>query len=612
MPLADTKFLLGDWLIDPVGSIIDNGSAIKLDHKVMQLLCYLAEHQGEILTRDQILTDVWDRQYVADDVLNVAISSLRKALGDNPKNPIFIKTVPRKGYQLLVEVKVADENTILTEKKSIQLFNRNSVVSINKQHYFIYGAIALFVCFIFLLAQYSQNFGNNSQNSAIRIAVLPFSYLSSDDKQSYIADGLTDAIINSLVQLDKLKVISRTTIMTLKDSDKTLKELGDMLNVDWVLEGAVQINGEQLSVTSQLIEVSRDQHAWSQKYQRGIDDLFAIQTDIANQVSSSFNTSPIIIDTQANINPKAYHFFLRGEYYRGRFDLDKADEFYQKALKKQNDYAEAYAGLAQNEFLRAFGGKDKTLKFLESASHYSIKAYELAPNSANVQLNYALYQYYKERNYQAADKAFEKAFQLNNQHMMIQEWYMSFLLATQQFSKAETLIQHMRKVSPLLYNKTSLFQTLYYAHDFDSALEAIDALTPYTDYRKWVSSSSAWVYMAKGDTQKLIALAPGFLDSLEIEDKSLVIPFSEILRLEGIAPALTFLLEEHGDTLDDYERAELYAWSGAGDKAIDILEKLVARYDLHIYKFHIEPSFISLHDHERFQKLAAKLAVPRL
>ena len=624
------KFQLGEWLVDSTSLSIsqkhDARITAKLDNKVMQLLCYLAEHPDEVVSRNQLLDNVWQDQIVADDVLNVAISSLRKALGDDTKSPQYIKTIPRKGYQLIAKVSLVP-NLSTQEKPYV---NNRFTLS------FIMATVVVALAFAWLFSPGSPEIdhsGSNASDSPPRqfassevtssganslapelttktsLAVLPFDYFASQSQHEYIADGLTEAIINRLVQENNLAVTSRTSVYEFKNKNTAIPQIGEQLKVDWILEGSVQLEDEQLQVTAQLIEAKTDKHIWSETFQHNKHDLFAMQTEISAQIAKRFNPQFESQDQSTNsVSGDAYSTYLKARYYHNKFELNEAEKLYQDALLQDQNFADAYAGIAQLYFLRAFSGKEKTKNYLKSANRYAIKAFQLDPNSAMTNLNLALNYFYFKRDLAQAKKPFELAFDKNNQDTMIQEWYITYLLVTQQFEKAKQLIKHMRQVSPLLYNKTSLYRTLYYSQDFDGALDEIEALSPYMNSKRWVSAASAWVYMADNDATKLSELAPQLLKQFNLSN-TVTEAFQQKLLQGGIPLAIEYLLVAAEDKFTGYNKAELLAFAGKHNQALDILEKLETNNELEVFKIKVEPAFKSLHNEKRFKVLLTKLGL---
>lgn len=585
------NFKLGNWLVNPTNSTIKNGHTVKLDQKVMQLLCFLVEHQQTPVSREQIMDAIWGEQVVADDVLNVAMSNLRKHLKDDPKKPTFIKTLPRKGYQIIAPMELCVEPR----------------TPLNISTWILASVVVVAITAWYLLLYSNHKPEQKFTQKPVKIAVLPFDFFAEEQSQLFIADGLTEAITNRLVQEKNFLVTSRTSVMDFRKNKQPIKQIAEMLDVDWILEGSVQIQNSKIQVTAQLIEVETDKHLWSETYRHNLNDLFAIQTDISSQIARKFRTSNYQITTATlTVPPIAYNHYLRARYYHNRGDFDKAEQIYQQALSNFTEYAEAYAGIAQLYYLRAFSGAEKTAQYIKQARNFSQKAYALSPSNAYSLLNMALDSFYGQRDYAAAGNFFEKAFNANNQDIMIQEWYISYLLVTRQQQKAVDLIAHMRKVSPLVYNKTSMYLTLYYAHDYDAALEEIEAISPYMNNQFFASAASSWIYMAQGDADKLHRSADKLLERMQLSEE-VKKQFQSLLVSDGVSTAINFILPYLPKTYDLFNKAELLAWSNQKTQAIEILKKLESYNDLNIYKIHIEPAFLNLRGEQEFELLLQKL-----
>ena len=590
-------FLMGDWLIDADGLSIQNKHLNKdLDSKVMQLLVYLVDNRERVVTRNELLDQLWANQIVADDVLNVAMSSLRKALGDDFKTPTYIKTLPRKGYQLIAPVK-----TILANRQSIKLY---------------WLITTLFVLMIALLLwfKFKPVAVISDSNQPIRLAVLPFDYYSSIRNREYIADGLTEAIINQLVQESALQVTSRASVMQYKVKKASIKEVVEQLNVEWILEGSVQLEGDKILVTAQLINAVEDVHIWSETYQRNLSDLFKIQTEFASEIVTRLNLS----SKQATINnnkstlrkipPAAYDRFLQAQFFQYQGESEKAINAYKQSIDLYPDYAQAYAQayahLSHSYFSKAYSEGKQAGELIDKASKLAFKALQIDPNPAYVQLAIALTYLYKDYDYQAAGKAFKLAFKRNNQDLMILEWFAEYLLITKQFDKAEQLAKHMVASSPLAYNKDTTYRALYYSGDFKGADKEVanKAMIISEGYRE---SLYAWNSLASGNHDSLLSHAPLFLKELKVQ-QNIIDEFLASLKDKGLRNALNFIVE-NTPAFNNYDRAKFYAWAGENKKAILLLKTLVAERNLQVLKLGIEPAFKLLTDEPDYIALLKQL-----
>jgi TolB-like protein/DNA-binding winged helix-turn-helix (wHTH) protein len=599
MSKKNTVFV-GDWLVNLDGLSIQNKHQHKdLDSKVMELLVYLVNNRERVVSRDELLDQLWKNKVVADDVLNVAISSLRKALGDDFKTPIYIKTLPRKGYQLIAPIKAISSNT------------RRSKLN-------LIGALLLLVIATALWFQFNPNVGppesNLDSNQPVRLAVLPFDYYSSIKNREYIADGLTEAIINRLVQESDLLVTSRTSVMQYKVKKVSIKKVVEQLNVEWVLEGSVQLEGDKIQVTAQLINAVNDVHIWSETYQRNLSDLFEIQAEVAAEIVTrlNFSSKQLALNNRNSklrrIPAAAYDRFLQAKFFHYNGENEKAINAYQQAIVLYPDYAEAYAHFSHAYFFgylrKSYSGGEQASELIDKGSKLAIKALQLDPKPAYVQLAMAITYLYKDYDYQAAGQAFQLAFERKNQDLMILEWYIEYSLITEQFDKAEQLAKHMLTISPLAYNKTRDYQVLYYRGDFKGADQEVaikTAIMP-ADYRE---SLYVWNALASDNYDALLSHAPLFFKELNMPKKT-IDEFIVLLKEQGRSNALNFIVEKI-PIFNNYDKAKFYAWAGENEKAILLLQTLVAERNLGVLRLAIEPAFKLLGDEPGYVALLKQL-----
>lgn len=579
----ENTFLVGDWLVKLDGLSIQNKHQRRdLDLKVMQLLVYLLSNRERVVSRDELLDQLWKDQVVTDDVLNVAISSLRKAFGDDFKSPVYIKTLPKKGYQLIAPVKAVSSN-----RRDIKL---NWMITV-----LLVLVIATPLWFYFNpIVETSNSSLNLNSNQPVRLAVLPFDFFSPVKNREYIADGLTEAIINQLVKESNLQVTSRTSVMQYKETKISIPEVVEQLNVDWILEGSVQLEGDQILVTAQLIDAVNDNHLWSETYQRNLTGLIEIQAEVAAEIVSRLNLSSNQIGLNNShskpnrIPAEAYDSFLQAQFYQYKGDDDKAMKAYQQAIDRYPHYAEAYAYLSHAYFSKAYSGGEQAGEYIDMASKLAIKSFQIDSSPAYAQLVMALTYLYKDYDYQAAGQAFQLAFERNNQDLMILEWFSEYLLITEQFDKVEQLAKHMVLISPLAYNKITAYRALYYRGSYKEAdLEVANKAAIIS--AKSRESLYVWNSLATGSHEALLRHTPLFLKEFGVPQNN-IDEFTALLKDKGLNSALNFIVEKI-PAFSDYDKAKLYAWAGENEKAIKLLQSLVAERNIQVLRLAIEPSF---------------------
>ncbi|MCK4403560.1 MAG: protein kinase [candidate division Zixibacteria bacterium] len=243
------------------------------------------------------------------------------------------------------------------------------------------------------------------------IAVIPFINLSEDKANEYFSDGITEDIITQLFKIGDLKVISRTSAMLYKGSKKSLREIGKELGVATILEGSVRRAGNRVRIVGQLVDAETDEHIWAETYDRDLSDIFAIQSDVAQQIARALKAtlSPEEkqrIEQKLTDNLEAYDYFLQGREYRFRSteknDVEIAIELYEKAVSVDPNFAEAYASIALQHCMMYWLGYDRSPERLGRAKEAIDKALNLKPDEPVVREANGYYYYHGFRDYARA------------------------------------------------------------------------------------------------------------------------------------------------------------------------------------------------------------------
>jgi TolB-like protein len=259
----------------------------------MDVLVVLAEHAGEVVTRDELFNAVWQGQVVSDERLTHAIAELRRALEDDRDTPKYIETVPKRGYRLIGEVRLPEGI-----KFGNDTTRTNSVTHVirGKLAFAIIGILTIAVAYFLSQKFFGDDDLATRSHVTASIAVLPFVALSSGEDDGYFADGLTEEILNALNQLPELQVTARTSSFFFKGQSLPVPEIAARLEVGHVVEGSVRRDGERIRITAQLIRASDGFHLWSDSYDRTLDDVFAVQEDIAENIAETLG---VLLDDNA-------------------------------------------------------------------------------------------------------------------------------------------------------------------------------------------------------------------------------------------------------------------------------------------------------------------------
>jgi TolB-like protein/DNA-binding winged helix-turn-helix (wHTH) protein len=344
------------------GQLFKSGIPLKLQPQPFRVLQLLIERAGEVVTREQIHKCVWGDETFVDFErgINFCINQIRGALSDDPEKPRYVETIPRRGYRFIGSLQDAngDSPTEIVLPAAVA-----PPASRLRFRALAFGALALLLACV---SVFGLDMGGLRSRLLLKLnppaihslAVLPLSNLSNDPNQEYFSDGMTDALITDLAQMDSVKVISRTSSMQYKQTKKPLPEIARELNVDGIIEGTVQRSGDRVRITAQLIHGPSDKHIWANSYERDMRDVFALERDvtqdIARQIQAHLTAKNATQKSQPlPMDPKALEAYLQGNYHLNRQgsgfgDEEKkvAAEYFQQAIAADPDFAPAYHGLA--------------------------------------------------------------------------------------------------------------------------------------------------------------------------------------------------------------------------------------------------------------------------
>lgn len=348
---------VGSWRVEPdVGRIVRDSSEIALRRQVMDLLVYLADNAGQVVSTDDLLKTLWAGKYVTEGTLYNCVRELREALGDDQT---YVETIPRRGYQLVAPVDLESTEDAATRPSRIAIWVSAAVA-------------AVVVIGVSILWQVQNGDGTDDPAQFApppnSIAVLPFADLSPDRANDYLGHGLSESLIHQLAQVPDLHVVSRTSSFSFQGTDMDVPRIGEALNVEAVLEGSVQKEGDTLRVFAQLINVRSGSHVWSGKYDRSVDSLFELQDEISLAVAVQVSGAPLgpadlAYAAAASPDPAAYELYLRGQYQlntlfapgQTNVNMDapaQALDFFRRATETDPNFALAWAARARATFMQ--------------------------------------------------------------------------------------------------------------------------------------------------------------------------------------------------------------------------------------------------------------------
>jgi len=477
------------------GELRKHGLRIRLQEQPFQVLVMLLEHHGEVVTREELQKKLWpaDTFVDFDHGLNKAISKIREALGDSAESPRFVETVARRGYRFLAEVRAADTapgtspEPATRAPASAEARDRSNLAGEPAMPKPVARPVArmvsLFVVLLVIacLAVWKLYSWKRSSPVIRSLAVLPLESLSNDASQDYFADGMTDELISDLGQISALRVISRTSVMAYKRTNKPLPQIARELNVDAVVEGTVLHSGDQVRITAQLIEASSDKHLWSQSYEGELRDTLALQNQVARAVADQIRINlnaqeRTALKSVRVVNPQAYESYLKGRYFWNKRTADAlrvALAYFNQAIDEDPKYAEPYSGLADTYALlgdwqyAAMTPKEA----LPKAKAAATKALELDSTLGEAHNSLAFCLDGFDWDFDSAGKEFRRAIELNPGYATAHHWYAWHLSLVGQNEEAIVEMKKAEGLDPLsIIINADLAELLVLAHYYDESI----------------------------------------------------------------------------------------------------------------------------------------------
>jgi TolB-like protein/DNA-binding winged helix-turn-helix (wHTH) protein/Flp pilus assembly protein TadD len=423
------------------GELRTGDAVVRLQEKPLRLLTVLLDHPQSIVTREQLRERMWDSRTVVDyeQGINVALKKVRDALADDAEHPRLVETVAKRGYRLLVPVKlVADE----PPKRTVA------------RRWAIAAAAAALVAVVAISA-YEIRSARQQPTQIRSLAVLPLQDLSPDGAHEYFADGITEEVITNLAQTLPLRVISRTSVMQYKRTTKPVTQIAKELDVEAIVEGSVVRSGNRVAVTVQLIDAVDDRHLWAEKYDRRVEDIMSIEAElsqaIAGQITGTLGQQRAAKRLVRRVSPEVHELGLLGRYHvnrRTQADLAKAEEYFQRAIALDPQHAPAHAGLADVYALQPFYGSGTFADKSPRATAEARRALELdgALAEAHATLGLVLV---SSHDWPASAVEFRRSLQLNPNYATAHHWYSYYLRFANRLDEACAELETARQLDPL-------------------------------------------------------------------------------------------------------------------------------------------------------------------
>jgi TolB-like protein/DNA-binding winged helix-turn-helix (wHTH) protein/Tfp pilus assembly protein PilF len=483
------------------GELRKDGVQVKLQNQPFRVLVFLASHAGELVTREELRQQIWQADTFVDfeHGLNFCIKQIRTALGDSAQSPVYIETLPRRGYRFIAPVTTPDEDRASgagagaseptkppTDVPRVEPSGDGSQIQSRPTRSLLWYGLSLALGGLLVGTGFLiwSRFNHEAVLSKRRVmlAVLPMENLSANPEQDYFSDGLTEEMIMQLggLQPARLGVIARTSVMKYKQSGKDIGQIGSELSVDYVLEGSVRRQGDQLRIVSQLIRVFDQTHLWSASYDAAAGDALSVQKGVAERIARSLAIE--LLSSQENSagstrNPEAHDSYLKARYFWNKGDaanLGKSVAGFQQAIDQDPGYGLAYAGLADSYGLLPMMGTTPAGDAFPKSQAAALKSIELDDRIAEGHSALGSVKLWFERDWPGAEKEFQRAIELNPSYGRAHHDYAWLLVATGRAQEGIAQIKQAQELDPLSPLANSDVGWVYlFARHYDEAIDQI-------------------------------------------------------------------------------------------------------------------------------------------
>ena len=597
----------------------------------------LLEHEGEIVTREEIKNRLWADHTVVDfdRSINATIKLLRRALGDTADNPRYIETLARRGYRLATPVEYPESpaDTVL-ERDRAQREHAATPMSEgaprSRWAWWWASAVVLASAVILVTAGYmsSRHFRATEppRSQKIMLAVLPFENLTGDPNKEYLADGLTEETISQLGRLNpgQLGVIARTSVMGYKHKSERLDQIGRDLSVQYVLENSLRGSGDHVRITTQLLQVKDQSHLWSQDYDYSAKDILKVEDDVAKAVARETQLH-LTSQRQAElaqsrpVKPEAFEAYLQGYYFFERNtdkDTEAAGKYYERATQLDPSYALAWVGLSR---VRKWQAKTRLIPAEQGyrlAREEVERALALNPNLAEAHIQMGRIKLQVDFDWAGGDASYQRAVELEPGNP---EAVLSAVLPAASLGRRDEALQLAHRAVDLDPLNAGSWETLGEIKVFMGQLDqAIPDLKKALDLNRDLWNGHIYlsqIYIMQGRPQDALPEIELIRYDLWRAVQHAVVYYALGRQKEADA-ALSELIARcparyHArSNCSACAVAQVYAFRKQSDEAFQWLDRAYAEHDDGLIMTKVDPLLKNLHNDPRYTALLKKLNLP--
>jgi serine/threonine protein kinase/tetratricopeptide (TPR) repeat protein len=539
-----------------------------------------------------------------------------------------------KRYQSAGEVRSELENIekgIPTTEKVVPkrkpITSREITVQFSVKKLFIPAlvVVALVVLALVIWHPWSQKEAVLIPSDKPSIAVLSFDDLSPQKDQEYLCDGFADELINRLTKIESLRVPARTSSFSFKGKKFNIREIGNKLNVETVLEGSVRKARDKLRITVQLVKVVDGYPLWSEKYERNMEDVFALQDEISLAIVDNLKIK-LLGEEKAKIvkhyteNLEAYNLYLQGRYFwdkRTEEDIRKAIKYFEQAIEIDPNYALAYVGLADSYSIIPDYCSFPSKKAYPKAKEATLRALEIDNTLAEAYTSLASIKDGFEWDWSGAERDYKRAIELNPGYATAHHWYAFYLMLMARFDEAIKEIKRAHELDPLsLVISRNFGRILYSSRQYDQAIEALQKTLEMDSNFSQVHLFLGKVYLQKSIYEEALTelkkernLSRGWNSIIETW---IGIAYSRIGNRREAQKLLDDMIERSkGVYISPSLLGRLYFALGKNDQGFKWLEKAYEERDRWLFYLKIDPVFDSVRSDPRFTALLKKIGLEK-
>ncbi len=585
----------GSFAIDTMNRLlVRDGEPVPLQPKAFDLLLLLVEHRKQVVRKEELIRRLWPDSFVDKSNLTQNIYLLRKVLGSAENgDDDYIKTIPKRGYRFVPEVKevFGDLEESLTPESTLETANPVP--------------------------------GHREDPSRVidSLAILPLINAGKDPNYEYLADGITESIINSLSQLSSLNVIARSIAFRHKGSVVDPQSIGRQLNVSAVLTGHVLQRDNRIVIQVELVDVHGGWQLWGAQFKRSFEDLLAIQEEISQEISAALRLKLTKEERKSlakryTDNTEAYRLYIKGRYYwnkRLTNALTDAISWFQRAVDQDPTYAMAFVGLADCYALLSLYGALTPKEAFPKSRAAAMKALDLDEGLAEAHTSLGVVKLFYEWNWTDAEACFTKAIELNPDYPDAHQRYGILLTVLRRFDEAINQLQAAQTLDPLsLITNTVAGYPYYYARRFDEAIESFRSASQMDPNFSMAHFRLGLAYEQKGMFDDALKELQA---SLQISgDRDVVAALGHVNALMGNKTEAFAALEELTNLskrryVPAYDLAILYGALGSIDEALNWLERASAERSYWLIYASVDPRLDPLRPDPRFAGILARVGL---